>query len=484
MVEHHLYKSSRVDKRIALGAMEPSRKKSTLIIKSTEVRVKLKTDKSEIVTERRDSKDVQIVAISQSVSPNPHVETHSSVLQRTFGKVVISLENCILPADKLFPTPSMTEGLDVRTEWYLRRLGCDIIQHAGILLKLPQTAAATAQVLYQRFYYAKSFIKNDYLTMGMACVYLSSKVEESPRRLRDIINVFTHIRQTLCGEPIEPVLVIESYVNLKNQVIKCERRLLKELGFCVHVKHPHKLIVMYLQLLDMDKNAVFVQKAWNYMNDSLRTDLFVRYSPEAVACGCIFLAARALQIPLPRKTSWFQLLAVTADALVDIATNILLLYSIKLPPIADILEKVDALRAAVADTRAKGPLAGVVGQEDDKTPDSTHISPEVRPREYNRKDDRRNSRDERRSRDHEHRRQRSRSNERKEKKRRRSRSPRQTISRDRKSPRHSSPHRRKVRGDDRQPGRRRSPDVVKDGRRRSRSRSVDYRSSRDYDRRH
>jgi len=25
-------------------------------------------------------------------------------------------------------------------------------------------------------------------------------------------------------------------------VIKLERRLLKELGFCVHVKHPHKVV--------------------------------------------------------------------------------------------------------------------------------------------------------------------------------------------------------------------------------------------------
>ena len=37
------------------------------------------------------------------------------------------------------------------------------------------------------------------------------------------------------------LLLDENYINLKNQVIKAERRLLKELGFCVHVKHPHKV---------------------------------------------------------------------------------------------------------------------------------------------------------------------------------------------------------------------------------------------------
>jgi hypothetical protein len=32
------------------------------------------------------------------------------------------------------------------------------------------------------------------------------------------------------------------------------------------------------------------------MNDSLKTDVFVRFTPEAIACACIFLAARQLQV--------------------------------------------------------------------------------------------------------------------------------------------------------------------------------------------
>jgi len=40
----------------------------------------------------------------------------------------------------------------------------------------------------------------------------------------------------------------QNYINLKNQVIKAERRVLKELGFCVHVKHPHKVFDVYAYL--------------------------------------------------------------------------------------------------------------------------------------------------------------------------------------------------------------------------------------------
>ena len=32
------------------------------------------------------------------------------------------------------------------------------------------------------------------------------------------------------------------------------------------------------------------------MNDSLRTNLFVRFPPETIACACIFLAARELKV--------------------------------------------------------------------------------------------------------------------------------------------------------------------------------------------
>lgn len=38
------------------------------------------------------------------------------------------------------------------------------------------------------------------------------------------------------------------------------------------------------------------------MNDSLRTNVFVRFQPETIACACIFLAARALQVgPAPPR---------------------------------------------------------------------------------------------------------------------------------------------------------------------------------------
>lgn len=67
-------------------------------------------------------------------------------LKRNYGKIVLTLENAILPAEKLETnTVSQEDGLTRETEVDLRILGCELIQTAGILLKLPQVRKFRAE---------------------------------------------------------------------------------------------------------------------------------------------------------------------------------------------------------------------------------------------------------------------------------------------------------------------------------------------------
>ncbi|XP_041125590.1 cyclin-L1-like isoform X1 [Polyodon spathula] len=257
---------------------------------------------------------------------------------RVYSEVFLAIDNSLIPEERLSTTPSMSDGLDLHNETDLRILGCELIQSAGILLRLPQVAMATGQVLFHRFFYSKSFVKHSFEIVAMACVNLASKIEEAPRRVRDVINVFHHLRLLRGKRTPTPLILDQNYINTKNQVIKAERRVLKELGFCVHVKHPHKIIVMYLQVLECEKNQTLVQTAWNYMNDTLRTNVFVRFQVETIACACIYLAARALQIPLPTKPHWFMLFGATEDEIKEISITTLKLYTRKKPNY-DLLEK-------------------------------------------------------------------------------------------------------------------------------------------------
>lgn len=232
----------------------------------------------------------------------------------------------------------MADSLPFEVEFDLRLVGCELIQTTGRLLKLPQTAMATAQVLFHRYYYIKSFVKNPMEFYAMASVFLSSKIEECPRRIRDVMNVFHHIKQVRSGKMIKPMVVDETYYDTKNQVIKAERRMLKELGFCIHVKHPHKIIFIYLQAMECSQLELS-QKAWNFMNDSLRTDIFLRYSPENIVCACIYLSARELKIPLPQSPPWFTAFGADEESMKEICVRILHIYQHKTKS-ADELEKV------------------------------------------------------------------------------------------------------------------------------------------------
>lgn len=57
---------------------------------------------------------------------------------RDFSRIIITLDNILIPEERLSATPSMIDGLNSETETDLRILGCELIQTSGILLKLPQ----------------------------------------------------------------------------------------------------------------------------------------------------------------------------------------------------------------------------------------------------------------------------------------------------------------------------------------------------------
>lgn len=69
---------------------------------------------------------------------------------KKYGAVVITLDNVLLPPEKLSPSPSQQDGLDAEIEMDLRILGCELIQTGGILLRLPQVS--TMLVEYFAFF--------------------------------------------------------------------------------------------------------------------------------------------------------------------------------------------------------------------------------------------------------------------------------------------------------------------------------------------
>lgn len=218
--------------------------------------------------------------------------------------IYTAIDTFYLTDEQLANSPSRKDGIDEATERTLRIYGCDLIQESGILLRLPQAVMATGQVLFHRFYCKKSFVRFNVKRVAASCVWLASKLEESPRKARYVLIVFHRMecrRENLPIEHLDPFS--KKYADLKMDLSRTERHLLKEMAFICHVEHPHKFISNYLAALGTPPELR--QEAWNLANDSLRTTLCVRFKSEVVACGVIYVAARKNGVPLPENPPWW-----------------------------------------------------------------------------------------------------------------------------------------------------------------------------------
>jgi cyclin L len=185
----------------------------------------------------------------------------------------------------------------------------------------------------------------------MGALFLASKIEECVHPVRDVVNVFHYAICRYRGKPYSIMdYYCEEYMMLRNEVVIAERYILKELGFNIHVAHPHKLIISYLKLLQLVEHRQLVQRAWNYLNDGLRTVIFLIYPHHVIATSVIWLACRDLGVSLPEESdeegdqpkdhvrrepgkfhAWYQIFDTSLDDIEDVARHILHLYQHPLP---------------------------------------------------------------------------------------------------------------------------------------------------------
>ena len=117
----------------------------------------------------------------------------------------------------------------------------------------------------------------------MGALYLASKLQECPVRMRDLINVYdiliqrtAHKRKALASrDPHPPELKYvpmsyfgNTFYDLKDALVVSEMQILKRLGFNVNVVLPYGTLVNYLRLLGLTGRDDVCQRAWGYLNDA------------------------------------------------------------------------------------------------------------------------------------------------------------------------------------------------------------------------
>ncbi|XP_063295818.1 cyclin-K isoform X2 [Pelobates fuscus] len=226
-------------------------------------------------------------------------------------------------------TPSQVEGLDPATEARYRREGARFIFDVGTRLGLHYDTLATGIIYFHRFYMFHSFKQFARYVTGACCLFLAGKVEETPKKCKDIIKTARSL--------LNDVQFGQFGDDPKEEVMVLERILLQTIKFDLQVEHPYQFLLRYAKQLKGDKNKIqkLVQMAWTFVNDSLCTTLSLQWEPEIIAVAVMYLAGRLCKFEIQEWTSkpmyrrwWEQFVQdVPVDVLEDICHQILDLYS-------------------------------------------------------------------------------------------------------------------------------------------------------------
>ncbi|VDP93712.1 unnamed protein product [Echinostoma caproni] len=179
--------------------------------------------------------------------------------------------------EDLIHTPSFHDQIDTETETRFRREGARFLFDVSNKMKLRYDTCATAIVFFHRFYMSHSFKAFPRYVTAACCLMLAGKVEETPKKVRDIIKT----AQLLLSEADFKQFEVMAY----------ERVLLKTIKFDLQVSHPYGFLLQFVKR-NNDKLKELVQMSWSFINDSLATTLCLQWEPEIVACAALYLATR------------------------------------------------------------------------------------------------------------------------------------------------------------------------------------------------
>lgn len=208
----------------------------------------------------------------------------------------------------------------------------EFLQNTGMKLRLPQLTIATAVVYFQRFYVVHSLKKFDIFKMAATALFLAGKVEESPKKLRDVILTAWELDPRRTPDEKEKGLsdASQEFFSFKDKVLDHERELLRTLSFNLAIDHPYKYLLQSVKAVGGSKELAHF--AWNFINDSLKTNLCLQYRPQIIGVAVLDLTSKAMKVKLPgppeQERWWYEEAPylVQPSEVEDVCDQLLALY--------------------------------------------------------------------------------------------------------------------------------------------------------------
>ncbi|KAJ2852281.1 RNA polymerase II C-terminal domain kinase beta subunit [Coemansia brasiliensis] len=207
------------------------------------------------------------------------------------------------PSD-LFNHPSMVSAMK----------SCILVKKVGRSLGFPCRTISTAQLLVHRvhiFQPSASFSKYSSSDLGAACLLVAAKMEETIKKLRDILTHSYLLFTKSEDSEFEPQSVPTSVTDkMRASVLSAEQFILDAIGFDFRTTHPH---LLYTKLAKMSgvSNQIALS-GWLILSDTFFTTLPIQYPAVVMAAGSLALAWN-LELE-PKGTSRFVIRALASHS--------------------------------------------------------------------------------------------------------------------------------------------------------------------------
>ncbi|KAI8578882.1 hypothetical protein K450DRAFT_244953 [Umbelopsis ramanniana AG] len=228
--------------------------------------------------------------------------------------------------EALSNTPSITiDGFSVKKEKEDRAKGCNFIQSVGMTLKLPQITIATAMVFFHRFFMRKSLKDYPFYDIAATAIFLATKVEESGRKLRDIVTVCA--QKAAKNEKLVLDEQSKDFQRWRDIILYDEGVLLEAICFDLTIEHPYHYLLLYIH--ELRESNRLAQTAWMFVNDSIKSPLCLLYTPQIIAGASIYLASKLIahELTADEDSEWWELVSTKLDEIEDAVFDMLDLYS-------------------------------------------------------------------------------------------------------------------------------------------------------------
>eukprot|EP01104_Vermistella_antarctica_P008198 TRINITY_DN2049_c1_g1_i1.p1 TRINITY_DN2049_c1_g1~~TRINITY_DN2049_c1_g1_i1.p1 ORF type:complete len:359 (-),score=132.58 TRINITY_DN2049_c1_g1_i1:399-1475(-) len=240
-------------------------------------------------------------------------------------KTASAAEPGTAPTSTLSDIPSISSGVRTLAEEKERRRECiGRIHETCVRLQVPQQVTSTACVLFHRLYIRQCLPGEVGSTMlnEISCVYLSTKLEEHPRKMRDVINCLFRIH----NPREEPLSIGNDYWQLRDAVVEQEQKVLRALSYDLHVEHPHKHLLNYVKSLQA--SSTLTQVALSLLDDTYYSLLPITARPHVLACACIAFASRLVgeAVRTCADVPWWAVFDVSTDQIEVVIVDLIVLY--------------------------------------------------------------------------------------------------------------------------------------------------------------